>query len=164
MKYILLLVQILGYKILDYTKPSINKDFNFCPLIDKTIIDNAFLITNDIRFTINYNFIYKNHETAKLTICNENSLIGRGHTTTNSLTNKQNIVIDNTLLTYKYNLYNVLYHEFGHVMGLDHSDKQGIMNYSLIKDIHDNIIDDTFNIWLSQDDINGIKYISNIVP
>ena len=60
MKYILLLIiQIMGYKILDYAKPSKEQAFKFCSFIDKRVIDNVFEITNDLRTTTNYNFIYK---------------------------------------------------------------------------------------------------------
>jgi hypothetical protein len=47
----------------------------------------------------------------------------------------------------------------GHAIGMGHSDNMGIMNYSLDTDKHDNILDDTFKIWLSQDDVNGIKFL-----
>ena len=160
MKYILLLIsQIMGYKILDYAKPSKEQEFKFCPFIDKRVIDDVFEITNDVRATTNYNFIYKNDENTKLTICNENLADGEIAYTQTFNNNNKEIHIDNSLLTYDYNLYNTLYHEIGHSIGMDHSDIKGIMNYSLDTDKHDNILDDTFKIWLSQDDINGIKFL-----
>jgi len=159
MKYILLLIsQIMGYKILDYATPSKEQNFKFCTFINKRVIDDVFEITNDLRATTNYNFIYKNDENTKLTICNSNLLDG-DKAYTETLNNNKEIHIDNELLTYDYNLYNTLYHEIGHSIGMGHSDIKGIMNYSLDTDKHNNIVDDTFKIWLSQDDINGIKFL-----
>jgi predicted Zn-dependent protease len=160
MKYILLLIsQIIGYKILDYATPSKEQNFKFCPLIDKRVIDDVFEITNDVRATTNYNFIYKNDVNTKLTICNGNLLDGETAYTKTFRNNTKEIHIDNELLTYDYNLYNVLYHEMGHAIGMAHSDNKGVMNYSLVNDKNDNIVDDTFKIWLSQDDVNGIKFL-----
>jgi len=148
----------MGYKILDYATPSKEQNFKFCTFINKRVIDDVFEITNDLRATTNYNFIYKNDENTKLTICNSNLLDG-DKAYTETLNNNKEIHIDNELLTYDYNLYNTLYHEIGHSIGMGHSDIKGIMNYSLDTDKHNNIVDDTFKIWLSQDDINGIKFL-----
>jgi predicted Zn-dependent protease len=149
----------MGYKILDYAIPSKEQEFKFCPFIDKRVIDDVFEITNDVRATTNYNFMYKIDVNTKLTICNENLLDGETAYTKTFINNTKQIHIDNKLLTYDYNLYNVLYHEMGHAIGMAHSDNKGIMNYSLDTDKHNNILDDTFKIWLSQDDINGIKFL-----
>ena len=148
----------MGYKILDYATPSKEQNFKFCTFINKRVIDDVFEITNDLRATTNYNFIYKNDENTKLTICNSNLLDG-DKAYTETLNNNKEIHIDNELLTYDYNLYNTLYHEIGHSIGMGHSDIKGIMNYSLDTDKHNNIVDDTFKIWLSQADINGIKFL-----
>jgi predicted Zn-dependent protease len=149
----------MGYKILDYANPSKEQAFKFCHTIDKRVIDDVFEITNDVRATTNYNFMYKNDVNTKLTICNGNLLDGETAYTKTFINNTKQIHIDNKLLTYDYNLYNVLYHEMGHAIGMGHSDNMGIMNYSLDTDKHDNILDDTFKIWLSQDDVNGIKFL-----
>ena len=48
----------MGYKILDYATPSKEQAFKFCPFIDTRVIDHVFEITNDIRATTDYNFMY----------------------------------------------------------------------------------------------------------
>jgi hypothetical protein len=173
MKYILLLIsQIMGYKILDYATTSKEQAFKFCPFIDTRVIDHVFDITNDIRATTDYNFMYNNDENTKLTICNENLLDGQKaylKTTLNKVgtfetVSKKEIYVDNSLLTNDNNLYNVLHHEIVHCIGLDHSDKKGIMNYSLIMDQDDksdtsSVVADTFKTWLSQDDVDGINFL-----
>ena len=175
MKYILLLIsQIMGYKILDYAIPSKQQDFKFCPFIDTRVIDHVFEITNDIRATTDYNFMYNNDESTKLTICNENVLNGQkaylqttlnkvGTFGTTGTVSKKEMYVDNSLLTYDNNLYNVLHHEIVHCIGLDHSDKKGIMNYSLIMDKDNNLVSDTFKTWLSQDDVDGINFLQKDV-
>ena len=161
MKYLWVLIShILGYKILDYSIPSKEQAFKFCPFINTKVIYNVFEITNDIRATTSYNFVYNNSENTKLTVCNGNLLDSQKGYTSVYETGKKEVYVDNELLTYHNNLYNVLYHEMGHSIGLGHSNKKGIMNYTVVQDSHSNVVDDTFKIWLSQDDVDGINFLS----
>jgi hypothetical protein len=71
------------------------------------------------------------------------------------------ININNNLLLNKNTLYNVILHEFGHVMGLDHNNILGMMNYSInmiFSGITPSYIEDTNKLWFSTDDVDGIDY------
>ena len=57
-------------------------------------------------------------------------------------------------------LYNVLLHEMLHSLGLKHSKEKGMMNYSITVD--DKMpIEDHHKMWLSLDDLAGIKFLIN---
>ena len=52
-------------------------------------------------------------------------------------------------------------------MGLNHSEKQGMMNYSIHVGYNwfggMNIIDDDMKLWISTDDLNGLIFFSNYI-
>jgi len=75
-----------------------------------------------------------------------------------------NIYIAIRHLPYPNTLYNVVLHESLHALGLGHSDKPGIMNYSITVDGFSNrIINDNKRLWLSGDDLNGLYYIEQTI-
>lgn len=77
-------------------------------------------------------------------------------------TNETDIYVSNTLTTTPTTLYNVVYHELIHSLGLNHTtNKDGIMNYKMRIERNGNIIDDTNKLYLSMDDIKGLRYIKN---
>ena len=57
-------------------------------------------------------------------------------------------------------LYNVLLHEILHSLGLKHSLLKGMMNYSITVD-NKRPIEDHHKMWLSLDDLAGIKSLIN---
>lgn len=76
-------------------------------------------------------------------------------------TNETDIMISNALFNYPNNLYNVLLHEIIHALGLNHSkENYGIMNYSVSLNSDYSLINDR-HLYLSIDDINGLKYLFN---
>jgi hypothetical protein len=75
-------------------------------------------------------------------------------------TGKTDILIANRLAYRPNTLRNVFLHEMGHSLGLEHSDKDGIMNYSIWQDTHGNIVEDQRRLYLSGDDIRGIRKVS----
>ena len=79
-----------------------------------------------------------------------------GKTVIDTVTSTTNITVKTELLRYPNLLYNVLLHEVGHSLGLKHSDKYGIMNYSLLT--INNIPLNANKRALSYDDILGLYY------
>jgi hypothetical protein len=94
------------------------------------------------------------------TICNVDLEDGYGFTIHYpEYSNETDIEISNTLLYYDTNLYNVVFHELLHSIGLHHTDEYGGMNYKLHKTNDNRLIRDNNKIYLSLDDFKGMKYI-----
>jgi predicted Zn-dependent protease len=97
------------------------------------------------------------------TVCNQH----RGHYGYTTLdNNRTNIYINNKLLYLPNTLYNVLLHEVLHSIGLDHSDKEGMMKYAITENWYGSPVNDERKLWLSIDDLQGlydIKYIQGAV-
>ena len=55
--------------------------------------------------------------------------------------------------------YNVIMHEILHSLGMDHSQKQGMMSYSIREYFLGYPIEDQNKLWASVDDIRGLLYI-----
>lgn len=91
-------------------------------------------------------------------ICNTDNDIHYGQTI--YYANQTDIHIKTILVLYHNTLYNVLLHEFGHSLGLKHSTKRGIMNYSIRKS-RLGIKNDDRKLWWSRDDIRGLRFIRN---
>lgn len=76
----------------------------------------------------------------------------------------EDIYINKKLLETNNTLYNVCLHELVHLMGMDHSTEHGIMNYTISTNapsIFGSTIvkEDRIKLWLSIDDINGLKAV-----
>ena len=99
-------------------------------------------------------------------ICNQQSSnFGYTSILENSVEQNTNIWISNTLLDKPNTLYNVVLHEVLHSMGLNHSDKQGMMNYSVRIGYNwygsMEIIDDERKLWISPDDRKEFRFLRN---
>jgi len=76
-------------------------------------------------------------------------------------------IVENTIISFNPNLYEnilgcVILHELGHSLGLGHSSVYGsIMNYTLYINENGYILNDNDECYLSQDDLDGIKYRFN---
>ena len=55
--------------------------------------------------------------------------------------------------------YNVILHEILHSLGLDHTDKPGMMSYSIREYFLRYPIEDQNKLWLSVDDVHGVLLI-----
>jgi hypothetical protein len=73
--------------------------------------------------------------------------------------NETDIIINHKLLKTKNTLYNVLLHEVIHSLGLNHTLVPSVMNFTIFLDSDNNIIEDRRRIYLSIDDVKGLRYI-----
>ncbi len=74
-------------------------------------------------------------------------------------TNETDIIINYKLLKTPTTLHNVLLHEIIHSLGLNHTDNYGVQNYTIFMDNNNQIIEDRRRIYLSIDDVKGLRYI-----
>jgi hypothetical protein len=66
----------------------------------------------------------------------------------------------NEIIQYFPNMsYNVILHEILHSLGLDHTDKPGMMSYSIREYFFGYPIEDQNKLWLSVDDVHGVLLI-----
>jgi predicted Zn-dependent protease len=154
-KFLLLLLNnIFGFNILNNIEIKSPKYLSLCNNIDSKLYESIYYIQDNVAD------FYINDYYSSGIICNININNNNIYGYTTILKNKKtNIYINNKLLYYENNLYNVVLHEILHSMGLDHSDKPGIMNYSL-KLNNNVIINDNHKLWLSKDDLNGLIYLN----
>ena len=163
---------------LSYDTNTINFTISGCPYnIDcSTLIFNALDICNVPGSYRNFNLDFNNNiNNNNINNNNVNNIVftyfdkGYGKTlfSIDPITNIINSV-DVYINTYKMDIntiYNILLHEFGHVMLLDHSDeKDSIMGYSIMLDKYNNNINNK-KLKLTQDDCFGIyiKLINDII-
>ena len=73
--------------------------------------------------------------------------------------NETDIIINHNLLKTKNTLHNVILHEVIHSLGLNHTTDYGVQNYTIFLDSDNNIIEDRRKIYLSIDDVKGLRYI-----
>ena len=74
------------------------------------------------------------------------------------------IFINYNLISYSNTMYNVILHELIHSIGLNHTDIPSIMNYKVNMHYIDTKLtykNDINKLWLSLDDIKGIRKIKN---
>jgi len=76
----------------------------------------------------------------------------------------EDVYINKKLLETNNTLYNVVLHELVHLMGMDHSTEPSIMSYKVSVKYpslfgSSSIEEDRSKLWLSIDDINGLKAV-----
>lgn len=82
---------------------------------------------------------------------------GEGESFTRFSENSMDVRIGIDLVYHPNVLFNVILHEFVHMMGLVHSEHPGIMNYSILLDRFMYIKEDNSRLWISPDDYTGIR-------
>ena len=163
----LLILNILGlivpaFEIINSVKPQFPKLLKPCPNIDNRLLETASELSNNFpQFQLSSE---KNLYNTTGYICNQQSEnLGYTSILENSIQQNTNIWISNKLLDKPNTLYNVVLHEVLHSMGLNHSDKQGMMNYSIRAGYNwygsMEIIDDGAKLWISPDDRQGLRFL-----
>ena len=160
----LLILNILGlivqsFEIIASVKPQFPKLLKPCPNIDSRLLD----VSNELSTNFPQFQLSDGNSTSGY-ICNQISdNLGYTSILENSVDQNTNVWISNKLLDRPNTLYNVVLHEVLHSMGLNHSDKQGMMNYSIRVGYNwygsMEIIDDERKLWISPDDRKGLRYI-----
>ena len=158
LKFLLLNILTFAFEIIDSVKPQFPKLLKPCPNINTILLETCDELSNNFpQFKISY-FNYTGF------ICNQLSdNFGYTSILQDSIEQNTNVWISDKLLGSKNTLYNVVLHEILHSMGLNHSTKQGLMNYSI--SIGRNwyggidIIEDGMKLWVSPDDRKGLIYL-----
>ena len=160
----LLILNILGlivpaFEIINSVKPQFPKLLKPCPNIDNRLLETVNELSNNFP-----QFQLSSNNTGY--ICNQQSdNFGYTSILKNSIDQNTNIWISDKLLDKPNTLYNVVLHEVLHSMGLNHSDKQGMMNYSVQVGYNwygsMEIIDDGTKLWISPDDRRGLRFLKN---
>tara|TARA_R110000803_G_scaffold115427_2_gene183919 strand:- start:4082 stop:4615 length:534 start_codon:yes stop_codon:yes gene_type:complete len=156
-----------AYNLLEHYVPTtITKEFYMCPSINDLLRETTIDVIKDIN-KYNILFISLKDETSetisdnnKNEICNTKIETYQSYGYTNLFgTNETDIYISNDLLYKPNTLYNVVYHEFIHALGLNHTIEQdGYMKYVVQTTIY-GITEDNRKLYPSLDDIKGLRYI-----
>lgn len=158
---LLTIVAVGAFEIIKSVKPQFPKLLKPCPNIDSRLLDTANLLsTNFPQFQLS-----SNNTTGY--ICNQQSdNLGYTAILQDSIDQNTNIWISDKLLDTPFTLYNVVLHEVLHSMGLNHSDKQGMMNYSIRVEYNwygsMDVIEDSMKLWISKDDRKGLRFLKKI--
>lgn len=147
-----LVILTQSYKLLENIIPVFPKVLGFCDDIDTLVIDTAYEITKNIP-----NFKIGDDNTGKICMTDGNN--NYGYMTWKYNTNYTDVFIHNELIDTPNTLYNVLLHEVLHSFGLNHSDIEGMMNYSVTVNMWGQVLEDERKLWISYDDIIGLNKI-----
>ena len=151
--FIILLASVVGYKVGEtslFTSPEMI--FQFCEGIQNTFKTT---VLNAIE-KLPLNMVQRKSPNR---ICNvDSSFYARTLTMRRGAEVWTEIQLSDRLLNYPNTMNNVILHELLHSMGLKHSEKPGIMNYSVLTQ-RDLILEDRRVLWLSEDDIMGLYYL-----
>lgn len=155
-------LRVIAFEIINSVKPQFPKLLKPCPNIDNRLLETVNELSNNFpQFQLSRN---KTSRNTTGYICNQQSdNFGYTSILKNSIDQNTNIWISNKVLDKPNTLYNVVLHEVLHSMGLNHSDKQGMMNYSITVGYNwygsMEIIDDGTKLWISPDDRRGLRFL-----
>jgi len=171
LKYLLCIIPLIfGYELIDNYKPTTHKELTFCssaePILRETTIQAVNKINEQNILYVSLkdnNTITKNEEDNINSICSFTG--GRryyGYTSFYKTNEETDISISNSLYTAPNTLFNVVTHEILHSVGLNHTLTDGLMNYTLRIEPTGYIVNDDMRLWLSIDDIKGLRFIKRL--
>jgi hypothetical protein len=155
---LLTVVAVSAFEIINSVKPQSPKLLKPCPDIDNRLLETVRELSNHFP-----QFQLSDGNTTGY-ICNQYSdNLGYTSILENSVEQNTNIWISDELLDVPNTMYNVVLHEVLHSMGLNHSDKQGMMNYSIRVRYNwyggFDVLDDPQKLWISPDDRQGLRFL-----
>ena len=158
---------VSGFVLIDNYDYSPRKTISFCnnvnPLLrEKTIKAVNYLNEYDIVSISLYDDenIFQNQMDSINSICDYKGYNGYfGYTSYYNDNKETDVSISNILFSTPNTLFNTVLHEIVHTLGLNHTDKQGMMNYKLRLNNDGYVIDDDRELWLGRDDIKGLRFI-----
>ena len=142
----------LAYVLSPYPIFKNPKIFSFCPFIHSNLRLASFEVASEI------DHIQFSQINSSGSICNKN-IPEYGKTEIYLSNFYTEITLSNSIMNLHNTLYNVLLHEILHSLGLKHSYLKGMMNYSITVD-DEGPIEDHHKMWLSLDDLAGIKSLN----
>ena len=152
--FLLLLLKLThSYELLEDIIPVFPKVLGFCEDVADEVIETA----NEITQNIPNFYIDDEDNTGEICMIKDNKIKNYGYMSWKYNTNYTNIFIHNDLLYTPNTLYNVLLHEVLHSYGLNHSNIEGMMNYTVSVNMWGNVIEDERKLWISYDDIMGLN-------
>jgi len=156
--FLLKLLFVYPFKILDTVTPVFPKVLQLCDGIDERLFDVSVKVCEQLQES-GYDVLLGSNEPTG-SICNEKHDRYYGYML--PYTNFTEIYISNELLDKPNTLYNVLLHEVLHSVGLDHSTNEGMMKYAITETYWGNIVDDQRKLWPSVDDLTGLYYLKHL--
>ena len=161
---------VSSYVLLNNYQPNeLIKSFSFCPSVKPSLRETCEdVITNlnqyDIlQINLKQGYTQPIYQNGINEICDFDGTKQKnnyGYTTTQG-NNETDIFISDDLVYTPTTMYNVVYHEFIHSLGLNHTDVDGIMNYKIRVNTQGRVLEDTNKLYPSLDDIRGLRYIKN---
>ena len=171
LKTVLICSVVSSYKLFDMFIPT-QTSLSFYPCYNMN--PNLTPIIHDVFETINNTGLFdltfhddiqvENNMNNISSICNiDMDYHRKGYTRFYLIANDTDILIDNSVLYYNTNTYNVLLHEVLHSLGLNHTTDRtdNMVSYGCRVNQNYQIIRDDRNLFLSYDDFQGLEYIAN---
>ncbi len=153
-----------SYELLNDYIPKYNPvPFYTCCSLDEKLLKVSKEVIEDINnhniLNISlHNEIYKDEINGANTICSFDD-DNKAYGFTYLYENEADVYVSNKLLNKDNTLYNVVYHEFIHALGLNHSVYPSIMNYTVSVSYMGSIYDDRDKSYLSIDDMRGLQKV-----
>ena len=157
-KLVLYSTFVNSFEIINSVKPQFPKLLKPCNNIDIRLLETCAELSK------NFPQFKMSDLNATGYVCNQQSdNLGYTSVLKDSIEQNTNIWISDKLLNKPNTLYNVVLHEVLHSMGLNHSNEQGMMNYSIHIGYNwfgsIEIIDDDMKLWISTDDRKGLIFL-----